>query len=66
MNELNLQTVFHKFVHADMRLAVFVVECPGTQFVYVAIVVLQDTIHGVSLPARAASITEYGKSSLPL
>ena len=45
MNELDLQTALHVLVNAHMRLTVRVVECPGTELVYVAVVMQQHNPH---------------------
>lgn len=54
MDQLDLQSALHILVNADMRLAAAVIERPGTQLIDIAVVMLQDTLHGrggTSFPA---------------
>ncbi len=53
MNELDLQTALHVLVNAHMRLTVRVVECPGTELVYVAIVMQQHKPHCFGIPGAS-------------
>lgn len=46
MDQLDLQSALHILVNADMRLAAAVIERPGTQLIDIAVVMLQDTLHG--------------------
>ena len=49
-DEFVFQTAFHVLVQAGMRTAAFVVDRPGAELVYVALVVPQDLLHSVSVP----------------
>ena len=44
------QTAFHVFAQAGMGTAAFVANRPGAEFVYVALVVPQDLLHGIGVP----------------
>ena len=66
VDELDFQTALHGLVQTHMRIAVFIVERPGTQLVHVTAVIPQNTFHGFGIPSAGASITERGKSSMPL
>ena len=66
MDQLDLQSALHILVNADMRLAAAVIERPGTQLIDIAVVMLQDTLHGFGVTAQAASITKSGRGLLPL
>ena len=46
MDQLDLQSALHILVNADMRLAAAVIERPGTQLIDIAVIMLQDTLHG--------------------
>ena len=58
VNELDLQSALHVLVNADMRLTVCVIERPGTQLVYVAVVVQQHKLHCFGIPG--ASCVDHG------
>ena len=66
MNELDFQTVLHILVHAHIGDAVAVIQGADAELVYVVLIVPQDLLHSHCIPAWAASITERGRSSLPL
>ena len=51
MNELDFQPALHGLVQTHMRIAVFVVERPGTQLVHVTAVIPQNTFHGFGVPS---------------
>ena len=51
VNELDLQPAFHVLVNAHMRLTVCVVERPGTELVYVAVVMQQHKLHCFGIPS---------------
>ena len=44
------QTAFHVLVQAGVGTAAFIVDCPGAELVYVALIVPQDLLHGISVP----------------
>ena len=44
------QTAFHVLIQAGMGTVAFVVDRPGAELVYVALVVPQDLLHSVSIP----------------
>lgn len=46
MDQLDLQSALHILVNADMRLTAAVIERPGTQLIDIAVIMLQDTLHG--------------------
>jgi len=50
VNELDLQSAFHVLVNAHMRLTVCVVERPGTELIYVAVVMQQHKLHCFGIP----------------
>ena len=64
--EFVFKAALHVLVYAYMELAAIVIERPGTELVYVTVVILQDLFHGPGVTARAASITARGKGSLYL
>ena len=66
LNELNFQSALHILVHAHMGITVLVIERPGAELEYVALVYLNTCSIASASPLRAASITERGRSSLPL
>ena len=45
-DQFTLQSTLHVFVHPHMGRTVQIVECPGTELVYVALIAPQDTLHG--------------------
>ena len=49
-DELVFQAAFHVLVQAQMGTAAFIVNRPGAELVYVALVVPQDLLHSVSVP----------------
>lgn len=46
INEFVFKAVLHVLVYAYMELAAIVIERPGTELVYVTVVILQDLFHG--------------------
>lgn len=50
-DELVFQAAFHVLVQAGVRTAAFVVDRPGAEFAYVALVVPQDLLHGIGVPS---------------
>ena len=46
INEFVFKAVLHVLVYAYMELAAIVIERPGTELVYVTVVLLQDLFHG--------------------
>ncbi len=66
MNELDLQSALHVLVHPNMGLTVRIVKRPGAELIDIALIIPQYLIHSLRVPSRAASITERGRSSLPL
>ena len=44
--EFVFKAVLHVLVYAYMELAAIVIERPGTELVYVTVVILQDLFHG--------------------
>ena len=46
INEFVFKAVLHVLVYAYMELAAIVIERPGTELVYVALIVPQDALHG--------------------
>ncbi len=49
-DELVLQTAFHVLVQAGVGTAAFIVDRPGAELVYVALIVQQDLLHGIGVP----------------
>ena len=47
MNELDLQSALHVFVHPNMGLAVRIVKCPGAELVDIALIVPEYLIHSL-------------------
>ena len=46
INEFVFKAVLHVLVYAYMELAAIVIERPGTQLIDIAVIMLQDTLHG--------------------
>ena len=66
MNELDLQSALHVLVHPNMVLAVRIVKRPGAELIDIALIVPEYLLHSLRSPLQAASITERGRSSLPV
>lgn len=49
INELVLKSMLHIFVHTYMRLAVVIVNHPGTEFVYIAVIIAQYLFHSADV-----------------
>ena len=49
MNQFDLQSALHILVNADMRLSAAIIKRSGTQLVYVAVIIPQDTLHGCDI-----------------
>ena len=65
-DELVFQTAFHVLVQAGMGTAAFIVDRPGAELVYVALIVSQDLLHGVAISGLGRVLTASGSSSRPL
>ena len=51
LNELNFQSALHILVHAHMGITVLVIERPGAELEYVALVIPQHLLHSLGVPA---------------
>ena len=57
--------VLHALVQTDIGVAVLVIQRPGAELVYVALVVPQDLFHGFSVPGAGGFDHRPGKSACP-
>ena len=57
MNELDFQSALHVLVHAHMGIAVLVIERPGAELKYVALVVPQHLLHIINVLSFCGILT---------